>query len=136
MKLASIQIACFTQTTTCSSFSLLPIFSIHAAELTYNYSVDIGNVIRDIPTPFYGFTFDFWKNEDSGGKWYPNASILTLNLSNSNLITLQCTSNGLISINLTGLTQLQELNCGFNLLTELVVYKEDEKTFCMKNDTE
>ena len=56
--------------------------------VNYNYSVNVSNVLRDIPTPFYGFTLDFWKNHDSGGKWYPNASILTLNLSNENLIEL------------------------------------------------
>eukprot|EP01084_Bolivina_argentea_P193303 331660_1 len=36
--------------------------------------------------PFYGFTIDFWNNNQS--KWTPNAGILSLNLSNANLITL------------------------------------------------
>ena len=61
---------------------------VSSSEVTYNYTVYTDQVLRNISTPFYGFTFDFWKNEDSGGKWYPNASILTLNLSDENLIEL------------------------------------------------
>eukprot|EP01084_Bolivina_argentea_P146951 257187_1 len=54
----------------------------------FDFSVDPTDIIRKIDYPFYGFTFDFWKNNDSNGKWFPNASILVLDLSNPDLIAL------------------------------------------------
>eukprot|EP01084_Bolivina_argentea_P187001 322213_1 len=59
---------------------------VDGGTINYNLSINTHSIISKIPSPFYGFQFDYWKNKSSGGKWYPNAGILTLNLSNTNLI--------------------------------------------------
>ena len=61
---------------------------INSSTLNYTLSLNTSNILRTVNEPFYGFTIDFWNNEDSYGKWSPDAGILTLNLSNPNLIAL------------------------------------------------
>merc|ERR1711991_418816 len=63
------------------------IFEIYS--LDYTITINESNVTQTIPSPFYGFTIDWWKSDDPtwGPKW-GNAGFLTLNLSNPNLIAL------------------------------------------------
>eukprot|EP01084_Bolivina_argentea_P193304 331661_1 len=62
--------------------------SIESSTFKYTVKINTLNVTNQISSPFYGFTLDFWNNEDSHGKWNPNAGALTLNFSNENLIAL------------------------------------------------
>eukprot|EP01084_Bolivina_argentea_P051103 93987_1 len=74
--------------TTFSVFLFAILSLSNSATVNYQFSVDPSKVLRNIQYPFYGFTFDYWKNKDSGGKWYPNASILVLDLENPDLVAL------------------------------------------------
>ena len=53
----------------------------------YTLYVDTNEYI-DIPSPYFGFTFDFWKPDGPFGNKWDNAGILYVNLSNANLIAL------------------------------------------------
>ena len=67
---------------------IICVFFVVNGTNTFDFTVNTSNITRSIEYPFYGFTFDYWLGNDSAGKWYPNASILLLDLSSPDLIAL------------------------------------------------